>query len=231
MLKTYDQLRDDLRSDLGDALEGPDDAPDADSLWSESDLQRYINSAAERLAADTSQLVGEITLAVVAGEPWVRLPTGRIHEIREVTLNSTGWRLEEFSLDNATHQRTNDYGASVSAPAWRNDTGTPRRFTLDIIAERMRLYPTPVAADSLRVVASMMPPPLMPGAPIPFREAVDHYLLLLWAKHMAYAKQDADTLDLARSETFAATYRRDVVLRSAELRRRRTPPGVVRCNW
>ena len=33
-------------------------------------------------------------------------------------------------------------------------------------------------------------------------------LMLMWAKKMAYAKQDADTLDLARSQSFEAEYKR-----------------------
>jgi hypothetical protein len=94
----------------------------------------------------------------------------------------------------------------------------------------MRLYPIPQFAGTLSANAIVLPQALYPGMPLPCSSLQDFDLILLWCKKLAYAKQDADTLDLARSQAFEAEYQRYMPNRRSEIDRTRRDGGVMRSN-
>lgn len=229
MFITSDQIADFFRRDVNDPLEGPDDAPDADSLWSEADVYRYMTFAVEKVAEDVAGYFRTRTYDVAAGQSELRLPW-RVLDVRRAHLESSNRSLREVNINDLV--ATRDYGPRTPmATSWETVTGQPDRFCLNYQPNVLRLFPIPTQADRLTLTATFLPLPQSPGAPFPFDETADQQLVLLWMKHLAYAKHDADSFNEAMSDKFGSQYASSVRDRHSQLLRRRRAPGNVRVNW
>lgn len=110
--------------------------------------------------------------------------------------------------------------------------GTPQTLARDRERKAVVLAPTPVQNDTLELQCSVtLTTPLLCGMPLPFLERPDIRLMLTYMKYLAYAKQDADTLDLTRSNTFKAQFDMGAEDRAVELRRQRRQPSPIRMEW
>lgn len=230
MIYTLEQLLSDIRSDLFDRPDIDDLGVATDTLWSDEDLLRYYNSAAVRLASDTLGLRKLFTIPIVSGDPLVKLPMDEVLDILAAkfeapTLGSRAYDLGVFNI--AEGFIVDDYGMVAYASPDLTRTGRPSHISRDYDNTRARLYPIPGASGVLSVWAIVIPPPLEAGGNLPFTSPKDRDLILMWMKKLAYEKQDADTLDLTRAQTFEGEYKRTVLDRASEIDRTRRDGGII----
>lgn len=232
-LVTADQIIQRFRSDVADALEGPETAPDANSLWKNDDVYNYLNAALEEWATRTRALFGRKAVTVVANDPIVRLPQSmRVYDIRRAVLRSAQRELTEYNIDDYALTLYDDYGLQISdVSSYEQGSGVPRYFTMNSVRDKMRLAPIPVASDTLDIDATFLPYVIYPNMPLPLSEYKDQHLVLLWMKKLAYEKHDADTLDLDRAGKFENEFEIRVADRETEHRRRTRRPQSIKANW
>jgi len=217
---TTDELAHRFRSDVADPLEGVDaEHPDSENLWKNWEVYSYMSDAVDATARETKGLLKTLRLPVVPDEPVVGLPRTVI-DIRDAWLDSDGRQVaasnsHELLRYNHVHSR-----------------GRPRHYARDRERKAVVLSPTPAVADTLVLQCSVIPGvPMLTGMPLPLLDRPDQLLVLSYMKYLAYAKQDADTLDLARSQAFLSEFTRNAQAREVELRRERRLPTPIRMEW
>lgn len=229
-----DQLIEDFRSDVADRADIDDTGTPRDTLWSDADILRYANHAVARLAADTIAIRKNFTLTLEAGKANYRTP----YVLKEIvrarmtypSTGTTGRKLPIFDLDDGCID--DDYGLYYfTLEDLETKTGQPRGITRDYDPAFIRVYPTPDAAGSININASVEPQELYLGMPLPFESFDDRHLLQLWMKNLAYRKQDADVLDLTRADAYRTEYIATVKVRAAEIDRDTRDGGVIRAEW
>lgn len=231
MLRTSDQFIDDIRSDLADRPDIGEGGRERDTLWSDADLLRYLNSAAARLASDTLGLRKQFTIQVTAGTALLPFPYWQVLDFITAGFNSPAfgsstYNLTQFDMNEGICR--DDYGVMINVQPDYNTTGNPRYFTRDVDGTFMRLYPIPMVDGVFTALAYVLPTPIQAGMPVPFQAQQDWDLLLMWAKNMAYRKHDADTLDLDRADAFRAEYNSTVIDRRSEIDRIARDGGIIR---
>ncbi len=226
---TTDELNARFRLDVADPLEGvDDDHPDSECLWSNDEIYAYMTEAADAVARDTKGLYKLYELAVTAGESKVVLPRPllELRLARLVNQNRIVFDANQNEIAYGTY--VCDYGHWFTSAAF-NVNGVPGAFARDRIKKVLVFDRIPTKNDTLECQAIVtIATPLLCGMPLPFLERPDIRLMLLYMKHLAYAKQDADTLDLSRSDNFLERYKSEASEREVVLRRQRRKPSVIR---
>lgn len=231
---TTDELNLVFRSDVTDPLEGVSDTePDSECLWKNADVYRYMTAAFDALLRDTGVQYKVLNLTVMADSPYVTLPMS-VLEIRSAYLTVAKRELEPLNLNDRSGVLRRDYGLvrPFGSPVYDDSTGTPFSYVRDYARKQLRLSPIPVADDVLEIqCTATISIPMMEGMLLPVREVPDLNLALMYMKYMAYAKQDADTLDLVRSSDFKAQFDEGAKVRKGKLLNQRRTPGVIRPQW
>jgi hypothetical protein len=231
----FEQLVADFRSDVADRADVDQDGNERDTLWSAADVLRYINTAVARLASDTLAIRKNFEVALIGNRATYTAPYELLDIVRaRLTYGpgaETGRSLTVFDLDEGFIE--DDYGQLYyTTRDIETKTGIPRGITRDFDPMTIRVFPIPVEVGTVYINASIVPPEIQEGVPIPFQSFKDRELLLMYMKKLAYAKQDADVLDLRRSQAFADEYDEKVIERAAEIDRDRRPGGgIVRSYW
>jgi hypothetical protein len=226
---TTDELNARFRLDVADPLEGVDDTEaDSESLWKEHEIYDYMTEAADAVARDTRGLYKLLELPVSAGESKVVLPRS-VLELRLARLVGQNRIVFDANQNDIAYgARVCDYGEWLPLSGF-NATGTPRMYARDRVKKALVLSPVPTQDDTLECQCVVtLATPLLCGMPLPFLERPDIRLMLHFMKYLAYAKQDADTLDLARSESFKSRYDAEATEREVTLRRQRRMPSPIR---
>lgn len=229
--KTTDDLNLRFRSDVTDPLEGVSTAdPDSENLWTNWEVYEYMTDAADAVARGTKGLYKIINLAVIAGINKVSLPL-YVLDIRTARLLTAGRQLFPLNQNQAMRGISWDYGLQL-----QNGTlsakGTPRNFVRDRERKALFLTPQPTVADTLELQCSVtISVPLMCGMPLPFTELPDVTLMLNYMKFLAYAKQDADVIDLKRSGSFKALFDDAIIDRELDIRQQRRVPSPIAMEW
>lgn len=169
-------LIDRARSETGDVATPP--------LWSDDEWRDYFNEAASE-AAIRARLIedDQIEIDVTAGESYVDYPE-YVWAIQRVYLGGRRLQLIDREMLDA------DEGEG-----WEDRTGQP--CACYEVGGRLRLFPTPEADGTARMVAFCTPKTIMEAdddEPAGLRQRL-HSQLLDWALHLAYLKKDADTFD------------------------------------
>ena len=174
-----------------------DDTNPEAHLWEDEDLIAYANAAQREACRRADLLIDSSTPSVcrinlVAGTAVYPLSPLVIKVIRAV-LSSTNTILH--------HLRTKDLDYSVNQ--WTTRTGTPEAFVIDSQSNAIRVYPIPVSTDILRLTVSRYPlNELSDPSDTPEIDEQYHFGLIDWMCHLAYMKQDAETVDLIKSKSF-----------------------------
>lgn len=220
-----------FRREVGDPLEGVSAAePDSENLWKNEEIYGYLNEAQHRWAEDTLALQKVFTLAIPANERHVKLPA-QILNVRAVQLTGNGQFLDERNLFE-TDANYRDYGNEPRrfGPIILNDAVRhPRYYSLDVRSGYITFDSTRDEADSVQIYASALPRTNVDSVGIvETSDPTDLRIILHYMKALAYAKQDADVLDLSRATEFENLYRREVVVRKVNFIQRRRRAGTVR---
>jgi hypothetical protein len=235
LIRTASDLKTIFRREVDDLQEGINAAnPDSENLWKDDEVYFYMYEAECEVARRTFALQGTKTLTVTADEALVSLPFF-ILDINHARLVTGQRELHEMNMNEvAPHE--DDYGIKFSGnQALFDRTGTPTHFIRDYDknGRKLRLWPTPVIADTLVINAYMLPNrPIIDGQEVlSFDDPRDIRLMLCWMKYLAYQKQDADGFDKGAAASFEAEFERKMAVRRSEVERVRRRPGTVRCNW
>lgn len=231
MLYTSDQMIEDFRSDVGDRADVDASGNPRDTLWSDTDILRYLNSALARWARDTLALRRVYTFDTLANDPLIRFPWSEIITVLSVGMivPSFGWdrELREFNLHDGWID--DDYGIQITRTFEIDRAGVPKGYTRDYDDTFLRIWPVPTAVGVLTINAYVMPSPLVIGQPLPnIMGQIDLDLVMQWMKNLAYRKQDSDVIDLDRADSFKAEYLRDIKDRKSEIDQSRRDGGIMK---
>lgn len=180
---TLAELRTQLRNRLDD-LSGK-------LLWSDAELNGYINEAYFEAVERSQMLSDSMDLALVANRAGY-IVTGALR-IDAVHVQGQARPLAKrsgFDLDR-------EY------PSWRvRDAGTPESFIP--VDDRLTIWPAPAIAGVARIEFRRMPLALLESdGDEPEIPARYHLRMLDWALHLSYDKRDADGNDPARAQLYA----------------------------
>jgi len=175
-------------------------------LWADAEVLAYLDDAQKMFCrltggiADASSAITQLT--ATAGDEFLSF-SPRILKLRSARLRADGRTLELLNLEDLeTSYLSSDYGVHGG---YRIDSrpGTVRALVLGMQANSARLVAIPVEDTEIALVVYRMP--LEDIAATDDELEIDeqhHRHLLLWMKHLAHMKQDAETYDRGRAEEF-----------------------------
>lgn len=169
-------------------------------LWSNADLARYADAAQiefcklEGGVADSST-TAVTQVPVVDGEAFAALHPS-ILKVRHARLQSDGRELTILNLEDL-QTRPDCTGRTFIA------TGVVHSMVLGMETNKARWFNIPVADDTVLLTVNRKPLTRITGPGIDLEIEEDHHeYLLLWMKYMAHMKQDAETYDKGRADSF-----------------------------
>lgn len=212
-----------LPSELLEVFRAEVNDVEAPYLWSDDEFYRYADDAQKMFCRKTDGIADDTTPAVVElvlapGADRVALhPT--IKQIRSALRTDTGRPIEVISPEN------------MPARGWYFDgrPGNVRALVVGGSANAARVFPLSGEDVTLQLGVFRLPLTTVSDLDDPLEVDEQHHLhLLLWAKHLAYSKQDAEAFDKTKAAEFRTAflaYCADVL---AEQRRARHKTRVVR---
>lgn len=220
---TATELASIFRSEVDDLLQ--DSCGDEDCLWKNSDVYTYMTEAVDAVMRGTGGVGGQIRVDYALGQAVIALPK-KVLQVSAAWL-ADGQTLRVTSLADAGYDRNFEaYELDMT------QTGTPGTLMTEYGYDKCAFYPLPDAAGTLTITGRFtLSMPLQEGVPLPIRDIADQRLALVYMKSMAYAKHDAETYDLGRSQAYRAEFDTRILDREVELRKLRRPPGTVKMNW
>jgi hypothetical protein len=220
-------LFDRFRSDIVDDKLPP--------LWTDVEVCAYMHDAQQMLCRLTEGIRDATSPAtqvpITATEAWTT-HSPSILRIRSASLVSTGKPVKIVSyedvvgMDNTTHSWPFN-------PTEMALTGVVVAAIIGMEESRLRLVRIPIADDVLSLLIERLPTCSLAVAkvsdlPKTLEVREEHHLaLLLWMKHLAYAKQDVETYDAEKSEKMKAAFDKYCFDASAEKRRRNSKPRLI----
>lgn len=217
-------------------------------LWTDSDLESYLNWSLEELAKKTMYFLDQTTwgaLDITAADPKIAATTAnylsKILFIRRATLGSTGRKLSILTMGQAdTKPQEDDYGRYLFdvSSAWESQSGAPMILVTDYYEDgSLRLGPIPSDTDTLALWAYRLPLRYVSFEvcnSLDLAEAIgveqySHQLVVLQGmKAQAYLKEDPETRDDQMAAQSLALFERKLEEVRLELKRKRHPVGKIR---
>lgn len=180
-------------------------------FWSDDEVWRYMDDAYQqfiKLTGGVSDFTSDITqIPIVAGER-VADYDKRILRIMSAKRASDGGKIEIANFTDTTTLKTTDYNITSSLV---DDTrsGTVRFMVIGKQRGKCEWVLLPETDDTAQLHVYRKALTSITGDDQEFDDIDDdhHYALLHWMKHRAYAKQDADTFNMAKSEEEGGKFR------------------------
>ena len=211
-MATVTELVAQLRLDLSDP-EMPGSGDDSDSLWLDSELIHYINQAQRVFVEKTYCLPDStnFTSAISDGTTWIDKDP-LIIDIIEGWLTTAQKQVKPTRrVDIDRGFEVVDYGTRLSS-SWRRATGTPEWVVVDLDAIQNRLVPSSTISDTIEWVVYRYPLEGISTTSSTLEiEEQFHYELLVWAKVLAFSKQDAETQDMTRKRDHESDWNNRVI--------------------
>lgn len=201
-----------FRSDMFDQVEP--------YLWSNEDIERYATDAQRMFCRFTDGIEDSRSamtqLAITPNTAWYPV-SPLVKKVRLATRNDNGREVAVVPVE------------KMQAQGMRFDgrTGPLQALISGLEKGILRAYPTP--NETVTVTASVFRFPLKPvtdGSRLEVDEQ-HHESLLMWMKHKAYLKQDAETFDRTKADEFEAKFISYCKLATAEQERARRSAGTV----
>jgi hypothetical protein len=207
------ELLDTFRGEVSDAV--------APYLWSDVECYRFMDSAQKmfcRLTDGIEDSLSKVTqLSIVAGTDWYKL-SPLVLKLRTAVRADNGRRMTVIEAEN------------LERAGIRFDMvpGVPRTLVSGLGQNMLRVHPMPSEDAALALTVFRLP--LLPiddaGQEFEINE-MHHEALLLWMKHRAYSKHDAETFDKGRAKDYEDAFQAYCAAAKREQNRRRHPAGVV----
>jgi len=207
-----------FRSDVVDQVEP--------FLWTKDDVWGYMQDAQSmfvRLTKGLRDVTSKATRYVVAkGDPWITLHPS-VLLVRSITLDSNKLKLRLVSYDETAG--SND--RSPITVAELDNVGPINGAIVGMEEGKVRFTTVPAVDDSVSLVIERLPLcDLEDDEAFEIRE--EHHLhLLKWMKHLAFLKQDSETLDEKRAKDYEAEFVGYCDLAADEKKRRNHKPRLI----
>jgi len=223
---TYEELYALFRSDVTDAV--------APYLWSDTEVQAYANDAYSmfvRLTKGIPDSTSALTqVPVVAGEATATV-SPLILKFKSAYLVSTGKDLRIVNEGEVPRLGTKRVGEQVDShrnPNVGNVSHMVVGLGRNAASGGVRWHMIPKDNDTVQLSVMRLPlSKVEPGFEFDEIGEEHHYHLLLWMKHLAYGKQDAETFDRGRRDEFERKFREYCGQATREWDRYRTHTQVV----
>lgn len=169
-------------------------------LWTDDEVFHYANEAQKTFCRLTGGLPDATTPAVTqvtltAGNPWAAL-SPLILKIRGIN-GADGRYIDPVNYEDLQERRIK-LDARVDKPT---------TLILGMETDKVRAYPVPSANEVLALLVYRLPLNDIDDFTQPLEIAAQHHTaLLMWMKHLAYSKQDAETYDKGKADEFAAAF-------------------------
>jgi hypothetical protein len=184
-----------FRSEMSDTV--------APFLWSDEEVFGFQDDAQQQFCRKTNGIIDARTavvtqLAIVPGTDWYTTHAS-ILNIRKATRADTGREVELLTAEQADRR-----GLYFLA----TQLGLVKHVVLGLEPHAVRIHPMPNETVTLNLSVCRLPLlPITDAGEQAFEiDAMHHLGLLLWMKHRAYDKQDAETFDRRKSDDFAARF-------------------------
>ena len=186
-------------------------------LWSDVEVYQYMDAAQKKFCVltwgilDSTSAKTTITVpytGVPQNDAWVPIDPSILH-IRRIQRQSDYQKVTPINIEALDNLGLN----------W-DDSYAPRPYTLDYTVgqinyvitnmepNKLRLLYAPAAADVLQMTVYRLPADITADVQPALEVAASHHeYLLLWMKKLAYDKQDSQTNDPKKSESFEAKFR------------------------
>lgn len=206
----------------------------ADYLWSDTEVWSYMDEAYSmfvRLTGgipDTSSAL--VSIPVVAGQPYAPIDS-RILKIRYARLGSNNRPLGLANIEDTPLNRVGDYGAATFNNA---DFSQGNVHTMVVGEEEglVRWINVPAANDMVKLTVYRLPLNTISedsqDTDLNEIHHRHHRSLLLWMKHLAYAKQDTETFNKVKSDEMKGDFEAYCAQAKAEIERQKSKPRIVR---
>lgn len=215
---TSDELFDAFREDVFDTA--------APYLWSDSEIYRYMNDAYvmfARLTGGVADFTSDLTqVDVVVGEADAQV-SPLILKFREARLASTGLKLNIINHTDLTMTTVSDYG-NLRQVYLNSMPGPVKYMVIGKQRKTVTWLQVPMVDDTVQLIVDRLPLNKITEAGQEFTDIGDehHEHLLLWMKSRAYGKQDVDTFDTSRRDTYKAQFTEYCTFAKGELDRYKT---------
>lgn len=211
-------------------------------LWSEDEALSYAIDAQDMFVRNTGGIpeagaggfgagsagLDLCTLTLTANSPWsahspyvLRIRSGRlVTAARDVQFVSEG------DMGNVQVQ---DYGWAIGRSFDDEDAGPVSYGVLGVQKNYVRWIKVPSENDTCRIHVYRLPYPRVDTADDSLEiEAQHHRHLILWMKHLAYSKQDAEARDDEQAKDNEVAFVRYCDKAAREIERQRYKPRVVK---
>ena len=219
---TPTELKDLFRSDVRDQTE--------DYLWSDTEIFVYMDDAQKMFCRSGGGIADSVSaicsLPVAAGD--VSVPYDpRILKLRDLRRASDGRNVDIINFEDLgmPGMGLEDYGMVRSfgsgSPKFSDRQGAVRAVVVGMDADKLRTIDVPEQDDILQAIVYRLPLEDITASSTAFEIDIQHHrYLLLWMKHLAHEKQDAETYDRGRSTEFRQKFLEYCDLAKAERARR-----------
>lgn len=191
-------------------------------LWSDSLVYSYFDDAQSMFCRKTngiadSRTVAVTRLSVVPGTDWYTLHKG-VLKIRTATRADTGIDVQVLNPE-----RLSQHGYRFDGRA------APLKALVQGLEDHaVRAWPVPNETVTVNLSVFRLPLVALTGAGQALEIDDQHHRhLLLWVKHLAYDKQDAETFDRRKSDDFATRFETYCAAVKKEQDRARRVVGAV----
>lgn len=197
-------------------------------LWSSQEIVRYMREAQNkflRLTGGVSDVSSDVArVEVIAGEDFSETHPS-ILRFMSAERVSDG-KVIRIVNETDTLGGANDYRSRTGGSA----KGSVTAMIVGLERNKVRWFKTPEKNDEVRlhVFRTAISPISALGEEISDISEDHHYALLLWMKHLAYAKDDADTFRPEESARHAAAFENYCKRVEAEWNRYVAKPRFVR---
>lgn len=194
-------------------------------LWSDADINRYLNEAVNEAAIRARIITDEATDAVckvdLVADTHTYTLSGKILGISRVKIDGQQKPLSR----NSREEMDSEY------PGWETQTGDPQIFT-ELSDGVMRLIPSPWKDGVARLVVWRLPLVAMAAdSDVPDIHEKHHFRLIDWARRCGYLKQDSETFDPVAAARYEALFEASFGVRpdaNVQRKRRENRSRVVR---
>lgn len=175
-------------------------------LWTEDEVWRYAKDAYRmfvRLTGGIADFTSAATeVLVTTGETTSPLHPS-ILRIMSAQRRSDGAVVDIINVTDLGTRRESDYGY-YKRLLLDTTTGPVHSMVIGMQKDVARLLHIPTADDTIDLVIQRLPLVDIDrdGLPLDEIDDIHHLHLMLWMKHLAYAKQDAETFDKGKSEDY-----------------------------
>lgn len=204
-------------------------------LFSDIEVLRWVIDAQDMFVRGTGGIADYSTrdltdVVLTPNEPFTAFSPYilRIRSGQLITAQTKVTFIQEADLD--TINRDWNYGIQFPSLLDDTDTEVVDYGILELTDKQIRWYKVPVTADICRMHIYRLPYPRIKDENDCLEIDEHHHLhLIMWMKHLAYSKEDAETYDASLAEKNKIMFDQYVEDKSSkELSRQRHKPKTVR---